>query len=80
MDSPSPRLEDLESTYEKIIYDAYHLQQPDLVKEIEILVRTGYAPTDIENFMRSVTPKGSQLADYVYWIASYILRQHISQT
>lgn len=66
-------------TSEKTMYDKYSLQQPDFVSTIEVLIQEGHSPTDIENFMRLVTATGSQLADHVYWVASYILRQQISQ-
>ena len=64
---------------EKTIYERYHQQQPDFVNNIEVLIQKGHSPTDIENFMRLVGASSSQLVEHVYWVASYILRQQISQ-
>ena len=64
---------------EKSIYESCFQQQPDLVKDIEVLVQRGHSPTDIENFVRLVAAQDSPLAHHMYWVASYILRQQISQ-
>lgn len=79
MKDQDPSLNHLSRVCEQNIYDTYRQQQPGLVKHIELLIRKGQSPTDIESFVRNVAPSNSQVPDHVYLIACHLLRGQFSQ-
>lgn len=72
---PDPGMEPIKIICEKIIYDVYLQNQPELVQAIGQLVRKGHSPTMIADRVKSMIPATSQVDDHVFLIASHLLRQ-----
>lgn len=77
MERQDPSLDPLNMLIEELIYNTYLTRQPDLVEEIGKLIRSGCLPREIEKRVNRLIPAGSQVANHVYLIASFLFRKQL---